>query len=78
MKSNLNIADTVIRFILGLSAITVVLAMPTIPVWLALVATYPVLTGILNWDPIYAAYLALTKNGAGERIAGGESLGATA
>ncbi|MBI1194565.1 MAG: DUF2892 domain-containing protein [Gammaproteobacteria bacterium] len=78
MNSNLNLTDTFIRFTLGLSAVIAVLATPSLPVWLALVATYPVFTGILKWDPIYAAYLALTKAGAGKRIVDTESLGATA
>ncbi len=68
MNSNLNKIDIGFRFILGLSIIAVVLAMPNVPVWLALVATYPVFTGILSWDPIYAAYLALGKTDDGKRV----------
>jgi len=78
MKTNLNLTDTIIRFTLGFSAIAAVLAIPTLPVWLALVATYPVFTGIVKWDPVYAAYLALSKSGADNRIVDTESLGATA
>jgi len=56
------------RFFLGLTIICLVLVMPTVPAWLALIATYPVFTGILRRDPIYAAYLALAKPSAKKTV----------
>jgi len=78
MNSNLNKIDIGFRFFLGLSIIAVVLAMPAVPAWLALVATYPMFTGVLSWDPIYAVYLTLAKTGDSKRFANAETLGATA
>ncbi|MBI1194422.1 MAG: DUF2892 domain-containing protein [Gammaproteobacteria bacterium] len=61
MTGNLHTSDMFFRFILGLAIICMVLVMPSVPAWLALIATYPVFTGILRRDPFYAAYLALAK-----------------
>jgi len=61
MNGNLSKIDMFFRFFVGLTIIALVLAIPTTPVWLVLVATYPMFTGILKLDPIYAAYLALAK-----------------
>ncbi len=61
MNCNLSKFDMFFRFFLGLTIICLVLVMPSVPEWLAIVATYSVFTGILRRDPIYAAYLALAK-----------------
>jgi hypothetical protein len=58
MTFNLSTFDQIARFTSGMAIIIAVLALEQAPVWLALIATYPVFTAILKWDPIYAAYLA--------------------
>jgi len=61
MNSSLHTTDMFFRFFVGLTIICLVLVVPTVPAWLALIATYPVFTGILKMDPFYSAYLALAK-----------------
>jgi hypothetical protein len=52
--SNLGKFEKIARLTLGAVLIGMVMQIPNAPVWLALVATYPIFTAILAWDPIYA------------------------
>ncbi len=54
--------DRVARLLLGGLLIGLVMSFaPVVPAWLALLATYPVLTAIMAWDPLYAAADALHR-----------------
>ena len=53
--------EQITRFILGAVLIGIVMQIPNAPVWLALVATYPIFTAIIAWDPFYAVFEALRQ-----------------
>ncbi|MBI5450125.1 MAG: DUF2892 domain-containing protein [Gammaproteobacteria bacterium] len=59
MTNNLSAFDQTVRLISGAVIIGAVLAQPQLPAWLALLATYPVFTALINWDPFYALIKAL-------------------
>lgn len=61
MDFNMGMNDRVNRFMVG--AILIVLSMVSVitPTWIALIALYPILTAIISWDPVYAAYDVLAK-----------------
>jgi hypothetical protein len=50
------------RFVTGAAIIIAVLTMPQLPAWLSLVTIYPVITGIIKWDPFYALIKMLSNN----------------
>ena len=56
MFGQLSIHQQIIRY--GLGALLIVLSVVTlqIPVWFAFVATYPVFTAMVQWDPLYALF----------------------
>jgi hypothetical protein len=54
MEINLSRSEALRRFVLGSGLIGAVLTVPTLPAWIALVACYPVLTAIMQWDPANA------------------------
>jgi hypothetical protein len=53
--------EAVIRVFAGTTLILAVLVNPTVPPWLALAAIYPVMSGIIQWDPLIGAFLLLYK-----------------
>ena len=55
---NMTTTDCYNRFIVGMTLIGMTLLVESIPTWLALLGTYPILTGIISWDPLYALMLA--------------------
>jgi len=56
---NMTTTDCYNRFIVGMTLIGMALLVESTPPWLVLVGTYPILTGIISWDPLYALILAI-------------------
>ena len=54
MSSKIGIFEQIVRY--GIGALLIVLAVITlqIPLWFAFVATYPIFTAMVQWDPLYA------------------------
>lgn len=50
----LSIAARLIRTALGSLLIALVLLVDQMPIWFALLATYPLFTAMMTWDPFYA------------------------
>lgn len=55
LDANIRFSENVARYVLGALLIGLVMYVPFAPVWLALVAIYPIVTAIIAWDPLYAA-----------------------
>lgn len=53
--ANIGFTEDIARYVLGALLIGLVLYVPFAPVWLALIAVYPIVTAIIVWDPLYAA-----------------------
>jgi len=51
-EPNLKIEEQVSRIVLGIAIISVVLFNPSLPAWITLIACYPILTAILEYDPL--------------------------
>lgn len=72
---NILLVEDIIRLIVGAILIGLVMyGVQVVPVWLALVAVYPIVTAIIAWDPIYAAFRLLktvtgTSHGYSRRLA---------
>lgn len=65
LKENLGVVGVGVRFMAGALLLAVIMVSSVVPVWLALLAIYPVMTAIMAWDPVYAVIHALRLNGAG-------------
>ncbi len=53
--ANIRLTENIARYFLGALLIGLVMVVPFAPVWLALLAIYPIVTAIISWDPVYAA-----------------------
>ena len=51
LSSNISTAEQARRYAIGAALISLVLVNNTFPAWLALVACYPILTAVIQWDP---------------------------
>jgi len=51
---NMSTMDCYNRFLVGVTLIGMTLLVESIPSWLALLGAYPILTGMVSWDPLYA------------------------
>ena len=60
INQNMGRQEAIARFILGMTLIVAVYQ-PGVSPLLALVATYPVLTAMMKWDPVYALFVALCR-----------------
>lgn len=49
--------EAVVRIFTGTMLILAVLLNTTAPPWLALVAIYPIMSGIIQWDPLVGVFL---------------------
>ena len=58
-SANLSKHEAVLRIVAGTMMILAVLILSTVPSWLALVAIYPISTGIISWDPITGLFVAI-------------------
>jgi len=56
MSENISLYECILRYVLG--AVLTVLSVITlqIPVWVAIIATYPIFTALVQWDPLYALF----------------------
>jgi hypothetical protein len=55
LSSNLCLRERGGRYLVGALLIASVMAqVPGVPVWVALMAMYPIGTAIMAWDPLYA------------------------
>lgn len=52
---NIRGTEDITRYLMGALLIGLVMYAQFAPVWLALVAIYPIVTAIIFWDPMYAA-----------------------
>ena len=59
-NQNMGRQEAIARLILGMTLIIAVYQ-PGVSPLLALVATYPVLTAMMKWDPVYALFALLFK-----------------
>lgn len=59
---NLSRSEVLRRLVLGSGLIGAVLLSPTIPSWIALVACYPILTAIMQWDPANVVFQKVVTN----------------
>ena len=65
LKENLGVVGVGFRFLFGALLLAVIMVNSVVPVWLALLAIYPVMTAIMAWDPVYAIFHVLRLNVAG-------------
>lgn len=54
-KSNVSTSEQARRYMIGAAILGFLLANPTMPAWLALVACYPIFTALVQWDPVNTA-----------------------
>jgi len=54
--TNLTPFNRAIRIAVGFGIIGVVLGVEQLPTWLLLLSPYPVITGIISWDPFHAVF----------------------
>ncbi len=61
MFVNINRYDLIVRY--GLGAVLTVLSVVTlqIPMWFAFIATYPLFTALVQWDPVYALFAIIRR-----------------
>lgn len=61
MFGNISLYDQIVRY--GLGAVLTVLSVITlqIPMWFAFVATYPIFTALVQWDPVYALFAVIQR-----------------
>lgn len=49
---NISTSEQARRYVIGAVLLGVLLANPTMPAWIALVACYPIFTAMIQWDPV--------------------------
>lgn len=54
--TNLTLFNRAIRMAVGFGIIGAVLGVEQLPTWLLLLSPYPVITGIISWDPFHAVF----------------------
>lgn len=54
--TNLSTHESLVR-VLGGSLLILTVLTNASPPWIALLAVYPVMSGIIKWDPLYGAYV---------------------
>jgi hypothetical protein len=54
LKENLDVWEMGARLLLGVLVLSVIMFSSIVPVWVSLIAVYPVITAIMAWDPVYA------------------------
>jgi hypothetical protein len=61
MDTNITRAETYRRYAIGVLILGAFLMNPGLPVWVALVALYPIATAINQWDPLNAAFESIIR-----------------
>lgn len=56
MKSNVGSADKVIRLVMALVLFSLFFVLPGDQKWFGLIGFVPLLTGLLNWCPLYTIF----------------------
>jgi hypothetical protein len=59
LTSNISTAEQARRYAIGTALILLVLANNAFPAWIALVACYPILTAVIQWDPVNYVFQAV-------------------
>ena len=59
---NMTTMDSYNRLIVGTTLIGITLLVESLPSWLTLLGAYPILTGIMTWDPIYALMIVVSDS----------------
>jgi hypothetical protein len=68
-ESNISSAEQARRYVIGAALIALVLSNAAFPVWVALVACYPIFAAMLKWDPITSLIqIALNKIRHGQSV----------
>ena len=58
LNSNITMYEKGNRILVGIALLASVMLGDMVPVWFALIAIYPIITAIIAWDPMYAAFCA--------------------
>ena len=53
-KQNMSQNEQCRRVVVGAAILAILLAKPTLPAWIALVALYPLFTALVSWCPLNA------------------------
>ncbi len=61
MFENLNTHEQIIRYGTGTALIVLSAFTLQIPLWFALVATYPIFTAMVQWDPLYTLFAVIRR-----------------
>jgi hypothetical protein len=62
LNTNVSAAEQISRYAVGAALIALVMANPAVPVWVALLACYPIFTAMVRRDPLNAGIqLAINK-----------------
>lgn len=56
MKSNVGSADKIIRLVMALVLFSLFFVLPGDQKWFGLIGFVPLLTGLLNWCPLYTIF----------------------
>ena len=66
-ESNVSSSEQARRFVIGAAILGVLLANPSLPAWIALLACYPIFTAMIQWDPVNAFFQATINKFRGSR-----------
>lgn len=56
MKSNVGTADKIVRLVMALALFSLFFILPGDQKWFGLIGFVPLLTGLLNWCPLYTIF----------------------
>lgn len=56
MKSNVGTADKIVRLVMALALFSLFFILPGDQKWFGLIGFVPLLTGLLNWCPLYSIF----------------------
>jgi hypothetical protein len=63
LNTNMSRAEKIRRYITGATLLAIAMFNPNFPVWVALVACYPIFTGMLEIDPVTMAINKVLQTG---------------
>lgn len=58
-SAKISIHEAIVRIFTGSILILAVLVNTTVPPWLSLIAIYPVMSGLIQWDPLVGIFMLL-------------------
>ena len=56
MKTNVGTADKIVRLVMALALFSLFFVLPGNQKWFGLVGFVPLLTGLINWCPLYSIF----------------------